>query len=45
MTAVRTTIDTVKEEGLIANAMRVGDLIRNALRAWTALSRCAAWAS
>src|SRR5882672_10739696 len=31
MTAVRTTIDTVKEEGLLANAVRVGDLIRNAL--------------
>ena len=31
MTAVRTTIDTIKEEGLLANAVRVGDLIRNGL--------------
>jgi acetylornithine aminotransferase len=31
MTAVRTTIDTIKEEGLLANAVRVGDLIRNSL--------------
>ncbi|HYR37214.1 MAG TPA: aspartate aminotransferase family protein [Burkholderiales bacterium] len=31
MTAVRTTIDTMKEEGLLANAVRVGDLIRNTL--------------
>jgi acetylornithine aminotransferase len=29
MTAVVTTIDTIKEEGLLANAARVGDLIRN----------------
>src|ERR1700704_853272 len=31
MTAVRTTIDTIKEEGLLANALRVGDVIRNSL--------------
>jgi acetylornithine aminotransferase len=31
MTAVRTTIDTIKEEGLLANAVRVGDLIRSGL--------------
>src|SRR5213592_4439068 len=31
MTAVRTTIDTMKEEGLLANAVRVGDVIRNGL--------------
>jgi acetylornithine aminotransferase len=31
MTAVVATIDTVKEEGLLANAARVGDLIRGAL--------------
>ena len=31
MTAVRTTIDTIKEEGLLANAVRVGDVIRNSL--------------
>jgi acetylornithine aminotransferase len=31
MTAVRTTIDTIKEEGLLANALRVGDVIRNNL--------------
>jgi acetylornithine/N-succinyldiaminopimelate aminotransferase len=31
MTAVRTTIDVVKEEGLLANALRVGEQIRNAL--------------
>ncbi|HEY3076573.1 MAG TPA: aspartate aminotransferase family protein [Burkholderiales bacterium] len=31
MTAVRTTIDTIKEEGLLANAVRVGDLIRASL--------------
>jgi acetylornithine/N-succinyldiaminopimelate aminotransferase len=31
MTAVRTTIDTIKEEGLLTNAVRVGELIRNAL--------------
>src|SRR5213595_139085 len=31
MTAVVTTIDTIKEEGLLANAVRVGDVIRNSL--------------
>ena len=31
MTAVRTTIDTMKEEGLLANAVRIGDIIRNGL--------------
>jgi acetylornithine/N-succinyldiaminopimelate aminotransferase len=31
MTAVATTIDTIKEEGLLANAARVGDVIRNGL--------------
>ena len=31
MTAVRTTIDTIKEEGLLANADRVGAVIREAL--------------
>jgi len=31
MTAVRTTIDTMKEEGLLANATRIGDVIRNGL--------------
>ena len=31
MTAVRTTIDTIKEEGLLANAVRVGDVIRSSL--------------
>ncbi len=31
MTAVRTTIDTMKEEGLLANATRIGEVIRNAL--------------
>jgi acetylornithine/N-succinyldiaminopimelate aminotransferase len=31
MTAVRTTIDTMKEEGLLANAERVGNLLRNGL--------------
>jgi acetylornithine/N-succinyldiaminopimelate aminotransferase len=31
MTAVITTIDTIKEEGLLANAQRVGDFIRSAL--------------
>jgi acetylornithine aminotransferase len=31
MTAVRTTIDTVKEEGLLANAERVGGVMRAAL--------------
>jgi acetylornithine aminotransferase len=29
MTAVATTIDTIEEEGLLANAVRVGDGIRN----------------
>jgi acetylornithine aminotransferase len=33
MTGVVTTIDTIKEEGLLANAARVGDGIQNALRA------------
>jgi acetylornithine aminotransferase len=33
MTAVRTTIDTMKEEGLLANAERVGAMMRNALAA------------
>jgi acetylornithine aminotransferase len=32
MTAVRTTIDTVKEEGLMDRAVRVGDVIRSALK-------------
>jgi acetylornithine aminotransferase len=31
MTAVVTTIDTVKEEGLLANAARVGEVIRSGL--------------
>jgi acetylornithine/N-succinyldiaminopimelate aminotransferase len=31
MTAVMTTIDTIKEEGLLANASRVGDLIRGGM--------------
>src|SRR4051812_32727312 len=31
MTAVRTTIDTIKEENLLANAERVGSVIRNGL--------------
>src|SRR3954469_6138723 len=31
MTAVRTTIDTIKEEGLLANAERVGGFLRNGL--------------
>src|SRR5882672_1760616 len=31
MTAVRTTIDTIKEEGLLANAEKVGAVIRNGL--------------
>src|SRR3989440_1838837 len=31
MTAVRTTIDTVKEDGLLANAERVGALLRKGL--------------
>ena len=31
MTAVRTTIDTMKEEGLLANAERVGNVLRNGL--------------
>jgi acetylornithine aminotransferase len=31
MTAVRTTIDTMKEEGLLANAERVGHVLRNGL--------------
>jgi acetylornithine/N-succinyldiaminopimelate aminotransferase len=31
MTAVRTTIDTVKEDGLLANAERVGGVIRQGL--------------
>jgi acetylornithine/N-succinyldiaminopimelate aminotransferase len=29
MTALVTTIDTIKEEGLLANAARVGEIIRN----------------
>ncbi len=33
MTAVVTTIDTIKEEGLLANAARVGDVIRGGLSA------------
>ncbi|HEY5900734.1 MAG TPA: aspartate aminotransferase family protein [Burkholderiales bacterium] len=32
MTAVRTTIDTIKEEGLLANAERIGGLIRASLQ-------------
>jgi acetylornithine aminotransferase len=31
MTAVVTTIDTIKEEGLLANAARVGEVIRGGL--------------
>jgi acetylornithine aminotransferase len=31
MTAVATTIDTIKDEGLLANATRVGDVIRSGL--------------
>jgi acetylornithine aminotransferase len=31
MTAVATTIDTIKDEGLLANAARVGELIKNNL--------------
>ena len=31
MTAVITTIDTIKDEGLLANAARVGDVIRSGL--------------
>jgi acetylornithine aminotransferase len=31
MTAVVTTIDTIKEEGLLANASRVGEVIRSGL--------------
>ena len=31
MTAVRTTIDTMKEEGLLANAERVGNVLRHGL--------------
>jgi acetylornithine/N-succinyldiaminopimelate aminotransferase len=33
MTAVVTTIDTIKEEGLLANATRVGQVIRDGLKA------------
>ena len=33
MTAVRTTIDTIKEDGLLASAERVGSVIREALGA------------
>lgn len=33
MTAVVTTIDTIREEGLLANAMKVGDAIRGGLAA------------
>src|ERR671924_167043 len=33
MTAVRTTIDTITEDGLLANAERVGAMIRNGLAA------------
>jgi acetylornithine/N-succinyldiaminopimelate aminotransferase len=32
MTAVVTTIDTIKEEGLLANALKVGEVIQGALR-------------
>src|SRR3954464_10641900 len=32
MTAVVTTLDTIKEEGLLANATRVGDFILNSLK-------------
>ncbi|HEY6824966.1 MAG TPA: acetylornithine transaminase, partial [Steroidobacteraceae bacterium] len=32
MTAVRTTIDTIKEEGLLANAERVGALLQHSLK-------------
>ncbi len=32
MTAVVTTLDTIKEEGLLANAMRVGDMILSSLQ-------------
>ena len=46
MTAVVTTIDTIKEEGLLANAARVGDVIRAGLCArFAAVCRdSAAWA-
>ena len=33
MTAVLTTIDTIREEGLLANAVKVGDAIRSGLAA------------
>ena len=47
MTAVVTTIDTIKEEGLLANAARVGRRDPDGLRrrsAARASARCAAWA-
>jgi acetylornithine/N-succinyldiaminopimelate aminotransferase len=38
MTGVVTTIDTIKEEGLLANATRVGDAIRSGLKEIDGLS-------
>jgi acetylornithine aminotransferase len=38
MTAVVTTIDTIKEEGLLANAARVGEVIRQGLAALPGIS-------
>jgi acetylornithine aminotransferase len=38
MTGVVTTIDTIKEEGLLANASRVGEVIRSGLKAVEGLS-------
>src|SRR2546428_9711976 len=39
MTAVRTTIDTIKEEGLLANAARTGEVIRKGLGAISGIVR------
>ena len=38
MTAVVATIDTIREEGLLANASRVGEVIRSGLKAVDGLS-------
>jgi acetylornithine aminotransferase len=38
MTGVVTTIDTIKEEGLLANASRVGEVIRSGFKAVEGLS-------
>jgi acetylornithine aminotransferase len=38
MTAVVTTIDTIKEEGLLANAARVGEVIRSGLAQLSGIS-------